>query len=84
MNFAFFAVSKEGLALVSRIQLQFSGELRPLTGIKAALAQSDALVFVMATGMVMRHMAPYIESRETRPAVLVIDQKGSYHYLLSV
>ncbi len=38
----------------------------------------DALVFVMACGIVVRSIAPYIRSKTTDPAVVVMDEMGKY------
>ncbi|MDP4209860.1 MAG: cobalt-precorrin 5A hydrolase [Bacteroidota bacterium] len=36
------------------------------------------LVFVMATGIVVRSIAPHLKSKTSDPAVLVMDEKGRY------
>jgi cobalt-precorrin 5A hydrolase len=38
----------------------------------------DALVFVMACGIVVRSIAPYIKDKVSDPAVLVVDEKGQH------
>lgn len=38
----------------------------------------DTLVFIMATGIVVRVIAKYIEDKTKDPAVLVMDEKGKY------
>ncbi len=38
----------------------------------------DFLVFIMATGIVVRTIAPLIESKTTDPGVIVIDEKGQH------
>lgn len=40
--------------------------------------QKDALIFVGATGIAVRAIAPYVRSKVTDPAVLLIDEKGNY------
>lgn len=39
---------------------------------------SNTLVFIMATGIVIRTIASHIQDKKTDPAVLVIDEKGQY------
>lgn len=38
----------------------------------------DGLVLIMATGIVVRMIAPLLESKETDPAVVVMDDAGGY------
>lgn len=45
---------------------------------EAMFAAADALLFVGATGIAVRAIAPYIRSKTTDPAVLVMDETGRY------
>lgn len=38
----------------------------------------DALIFIGAVGIIVREMAPLLESKQTDPAVVVLDEKGRY------
>lgn len=40
--------------------------------------QLDALVFIGAMGIIVRGMAPYLKSKLTDPAVVVLDEKGKF------
>ena len=39
---------------------------------------ADGLVFIMATGIVVRMIAPLLKSKETDPAVVVMDDAGTF------
>jgi cobalt-precorrin 5A hydrolase len=50
------------------------GELAPEVG--RLFRKCDALVFVMAAGIVVRLIAPHIKDKRTDPAVVVLDEDG--------
>lgn len=70
-----------GLALANRLaalfpearQEKFSRKLIP-----ELWRESAALIFIMATGIVVRTIAPLIKNKRTDPAVVVIDEKGMF------
>jgi len=45
---------------------------------KDAFEESDGIVFVSSTGIAVRGIAPYIVSKKSDPAVVVIDSTGKY------
>lgn len=45
---------------------------------KEQFAWADGIVFVGACGIAVRHIAPYIHSKKTDPAVLVTDECGKF------
>lgn len=38
----------------------------------------DALIFIGAMGIIVREIAPFLENKQTDPAVVVLDEKGQY------
>ncbi|MCX8131188.1 MAG: cobalt-precorrin 5A hydrolase [Clostridia bacterium] len=48
------------------------------TLIKEVFHRYEALIFIMACGIVVRIIAPYIGSKTTDPAVVVMDEKGKH------
>ncbi len=40
--------------------------------------EADALIFVCAAGITVRAIAPWVKSKTTDPAVLVLDEKGTF------
>ena len=43
-----------------------------------AFARADALIFVCASGIAVRAIAPWVKDKRTDPAVLVLDEKGLF------
>jgi cobalt-precorrin 5A hydrolase len=41
-------------------------------------ATGDALIFISATGIAVRSIAPYVRSKTTDPAVVVMDEQGTF------
>jgi len=79
------AFTDAGMALGRRLQAAEEdltlyrcggGALRTWT--QDAFARSDALVFIGATGIAVRAVAPLIRSKAEDPAVVVIDEKGTF------
>lgn len=58
------------------IQDSYTGKLRDWT--KEHFYESDALIYVGATGIAVRAIAPFLVSKKEDPAVLVIDEQGKY------
>lgn len=51
-------------------------DLKALTG--RLFEEMDALVFVMAAGIAVRMVAPYLKGKDTDPAVIVLDDQGKW------
>ncbi len=45
---------------------------------KRAFYRKDALIFIGATGICIRSIAPFIEDKRKDPAVIVLDEKGKF------
>ena len=43
---------------------------------KEQFAAVDAMIFIGATGIAVRSIAPYVRSKKTDPAVIVVDEQG--------
>jgi cobalt-precorrin 5A hydrolase len=41
-------------------------------------SQYEGLIFIMATGIVVRVIAPYIQDKQIDPAIVVLDEKGKH------
>ena len=54
----------------------FSKKLVDLVG--DIFSEYDGLIFVMASGIVVRVISPYIENKHTDPAVVVVDDVGRF------
>jgi cobalt-precorrin 5A hydrolase len=52
------------------------------TLIRDIFSAYDGLLFIMATGIVVRVIAPYIQDKRVDPAVIVMDEGG--HYVISL
>ncbi|GFO53051.1 cobalt-precorrin 5A hydrolase [Geomonas sp. Red276] len=54
----------------------FSGGLAPL--VERTWRAYDGLIFIMATGIVVRSIAPHLEGKDRDPAVVVMDDAGTF------
>ncbi len=80
MKIAYFWLTSQGRQLAEQLQAHFGGTIEPKEQFVQAVCRDftiyDALVFVMATGIVVRTIAPLVKSKASDPAVLVLDQQG--------
>jgi cobalt-precorrin 5A hydrolase len=58
------------------------GKGEPFSDLKSfvgrAFSDYDGLIFIMATGIVVRTIAPFIKGKDTDPAVVVMDEGGRF------
>ena len=82
MKTAYFWLTPQGKQLAEQLQAHFGGTVEPKADfaetVRRAFTDCDALVFVMATGIVVRTIAPLVQSKASDPAVLVLDQRGKH------
>lgn len=92
MKIALIAITENGLVLAQRIKNYFKADIyakqesQPNDKIKTfdrlsdlianIFFRYDAFVFIMATGIVVRMIAPYINHKKNDPAIVVLDEKG--------
>ncbi|MGH7963347.1 MAG: cobalt-precorrin 5A hydrolase [Candidatus Binatia bacterium] len=69
-------VSDKYDALAPRHWRRFDGKLAPL--VAEIFGQYEAHIFVMATGIVVRMIAPYIADKRYDPAIVVMDVTGRF------
>ncbi|MGO9378857.1 MAG: precorrin-3B C(17)-methyltransferase [Dissulfurispiraceae bacterium] len=76
-----FYITDNGLSLAKRICDLFPGtEVRKFDSliITALWAKRSAFVFIMATGIVVRTIAPLIQDKKKDPAVVVLDEQARH------
>lgn len=56
--------------------LRIQGGFKEFVG--SVFAEYDVFIFIMATGIVVRSIAPYLEHKAIDPAVIVMDDKGQF------
>ena len=89
MRLGIIAFSEKGIALGERLQLLLSGkgDAAELTrcesgGLdswtKVHFASCDGLIFISSCGIAVRAIAPYVQSKTKDPAVVVVDELGTY------
>ncbi len=82
MSAAYFYLTGEGEALARRLAAAHPGDLYGKENFKAQLKNAfgryEELICIMATGIVVRILAPLIVHKTSDPAVVVLDQRGQY------
>ncbi|NDV19674.1 cobalamin biosynthesis protein CbiG [Pseudodesulfovibrio sp. JC047] len=90
---AYYALTSKGHTIVSRLAVKLGGTVyasrrleaegaTPFDSLSDLIAATfnafDAHVFVAASGIVVRCLAPHLQSKETDPAVVCLDQEGKF------
>lgn len=84
MRVAILSVTAGGLAVAEEISARVGGEIyaggrdfsRLADFVAEIFGKFDALVFICATGIAVRVIAPHIVSKLSDPAVIVVDERG--------
>lgn len=74
-------ITDNGLELAERLKSLFpdAGIVRYHAGLVPGLwTECDALVFIMASGIVVRTIAPLLKDKKSDPAVVVLDEQGKF------
>lgn len=78
------ALTDAGLLLAQHIEAQLAGaevwfKPQPFAEkVQQAFQQREPLVFICAAGIVVRTLAPVLDSKRTDPPVLVLDEQGRF------
>ncbi|OUS32046.1 cobalamin biosynthesis protein CbiG ['Osedax' symbiont bacterium Rs2_46_30_T18] len=77
------SLTDAGLALAERLasllEAQVMHQPKPFSQcVQQAFNLGDQLIFICATGIVVRTLAPVLNSKKTDPAVLVLDERGEF------
>ena len=82
MDTAYFYLTPEGKILAEKLAASRPGDLYGREDFKEKLRRAfqsyENLVCIMATGIVVRILAPLLVHKTSDPAVVVLDQKGRY------
>ena len=82
MNTAYFYLTPEGEALALRLSAGHPGDLYGKDNfrenLRTAFSRYENLICIMATGIVVRILAPLLVHKSSDPAVVVMDQKGRH------
>lgn len=86
MDIGYFYMTEQGRTLAEKLCRFLPGIIYDKNEYKEAVRsqwdKKDAFVFIMAAGIVVRTIAPYVKSKTTDPAVVVLDQNG--HFAVSL
>lgn len=80
---AIITLTTGGLKLAESIQTKIRSEIfykpKPFSEcVKNAFESYDDILFIMATGIVVRSIGPYLKHKSLDPAIVVMDEKGDH------
>ncbi|MDO4942084.1 MAG: cobalt-precorrin 5A hydrolase [Lachnospiraceae bacterium] len=82
MRIAYFSITEQGRYLAESLSQEVPGTLFGKENLKLNMQQAfseyDGLVCIMATGIVVRVLAPLFVHKQKDPAVVVMDSKGQF------
>lgn len=85
MKLAFLAFTEQGERLAARLAAALGGSVQRCGGncsleawTAAHFPKNDGLIYVGAAGIAVRAIAPYLKSKTTDPAVVVVDECARY------
>jgi cobalt-precorrin 5A hydrolase / precorrin-3B C17-methyltransferase len=77
----FLYLTRNGRSLAERIAARYPGATCSRLSsdvVKDNWLRGTGLVFIMAAGIVVRKIAPFLKDKRTDPAVVVLDEKGEH------
>ncbi|MDD4681937.1 MAG: cobalamin biosynthesis protein, partial [Eubacteriales bacterium] len=77
-KYYYYYLTQEAEALARKIHQEFGGELSGWPVRQHDFLTADALIMIMATGIAVRTVAPWLRSKTSDPAVIVLDQQGQF------
>ena len=83
VKIAILALSAGALKLGAQLAKAIPADFYPCKGelrqrFTALWHSHDALICIMASGIVVRHLAPLVQDKLRDPAVLVVDERGRF------
>lgn len=77
---AIFYITDSGFELAQRLTELYHADIFKFSSglVHDIWSKYRNLIFIMATGIVVRTIAPFLKDKKTDPAVVVIDEKGKY------
>jgi cobalt-precorrin 5A hydrolase len=84
VKIACLSFSRRGAVIAGKIRQEFEGTVRCFTEsdykdhLEMIFREFDGIVFIASTGIAVRLSAPYLKSKTSDPAIVVMDDMGKY------